>query len=105
MARCKGWHNLPSGWFSCGVDATFFHSPKCTGVGIILRNDNGSFVAARILTIPRHLRVGEGEAMGLHEALSWIKDRDMARVVFHSDNKLVVDAINTNVSWIDLSLK
>ncbi|KAL8456874.1 hypothetical protein ACS0TY_034927 [Phlomoides rotata] len=36
----------------------------------------------------------EGEAISLHEALSWIKDLEFERVIIEMDVKVVVDAVN-----------
>ncbi|KAL8496020.1 hypothetical protein ACS0TY_019945 [Phlomoides rotata] len=36
----------------------------------------------------------EGEAIGLHEARSWINDLGFKRVIFEMDAKFVVDAVN-----------
>lgn len=50
--------------------ADFFPSLNRTGVGMVLQDENGEFVAARVTTIPGCLCVDEGEAMGIYEALS-----------------------------------
>ncbi|KAL8517289.1 hypothetical protein ACS0TY_015501 [Phlomoides rotata] len=43
------------------------------GVNMILRDDVEGFVACRTLVVDGTWRVDEGEAIGLYEALSWIK--------------------------------
>lgn len=98
---CRGWHNLSPGWFRAGVDATFFSEDNVTGIGIILQDDVGGFISTRVLCIPGCLRVDEGEAMGLHEVLSWIKALGLQQVLFETDSKLVVDALSSRVE--DLS--
>lgn len=42
------------------------------------------------------MRLEEGKAFGVHEALSWIKQRAMLDVEIQSDSRLVVDAISSN---------
>lgn len=38
------------------------------------------------------LRVEEGEAMGVQEALSWVKQLGLHKVLFECDSKMIVDA-------------
>lgn len=73
------------------------------GLGIIVRDDQGIFVVTRVVRLPGKLHVDEGEAMGLHEALSWIKNLGFQRVVVEMDSKLVVDGIaSRDVVWTEL---
>lgn len=95
---CGGWHNLEIGWSRCGVDATFFESQNCTGVGIIWQNFRGDFLEAKTITFPSCTRVAEGETMGLHEALSWIEEKGAGCVEVVTDSKLVAVAMNSNRS-------
>ncbi|KAL6506664.1 hypothetical protein OROHE_022496 [Orobanche hederae] len=99
-ATCRGWHDLPSSWFYCSIDAAFFASASRTGIGIVIRDAHGSFVAAKTILFPGCERIEEGEAIGLYEALSWIKHRGMARVTFVMDSKIVHDALSSQSKYI-----
>ncbi|KAL8521049.1 hypothetical protein ACS0TY_011553 [Phlomoides rotata] len=65
------------------------------GFGMIIHDDNGDFVACRLLVIPGVYRVEVGEAMGLLEALSWLKEFCLQRVKVETNAKLVVDAMKS----------
>ncbi|KAL8496432.1 hypothetical protein ACS0TY_020229 [Phlomoides rotata] len=64
------------------------------GFGLVLCNNFGSHVCSRSLTLPGLYSSDEGEAIGLFEALNWIKELDLRDVIIEMDAKLVVDAFN-----------
>lgn len=63
---------------------------------MVLRDDQGAFVACRTLMVSGLYKVPEGEAMGLLEALSWIKQMGLSKVIIEVDSKSVADAISSN---------
>ncbi|KAL8473420.1 hypothetical protein ACS0TY_030312 [Phlomoides rotata] len=65
------------------------------GVGMNLHDDVGGFVASRFLVLPGSYRLEVGEAMGLLEALSWIKSLGLQQVKIEVDAQLIVTALNT----------
>ncbi|XVF41286.1 hypothetical protein PTKIN_Ptkin01aG0268300 [Pterospermum kingtungense] len=50
---------------------------------------------AKTLWYPGLFQIREGEAIGILEALSWVYDLGFQNVLFESDSKVVVDAINS----------
>lgn len=80
------WHPLPPSAVKYNIDAAFFEQQNMTGIGLIIRDDVGAFIACMSL-IPGLVRVQEGEALGLYEGLSWIKDLGFEKVVFKIDAK------------------
>ncbi|KAL8526283.1 hypothetical protein ACS0TY_015487 [Phlomoides rotata] len=64
------------------------------GLGIIIHDDRGRHFLSRSHVIPSLYEPEEGETIGLHEALSWIKDLGETRLVIEMDAKNVVDAVN-----------
>lgn len=91
--KCLAWHAPPLRWLKLNVDAAFFEDSCQMGFGFVLRNDQGSFVAARSMTIDGCLETDVGEAMGFLEALSWIKRLNIGNVEIEGDARVVVDAI------------
>ncbi|KAL8521752.1 hypothetical protein ACS0TY_012047 [Phlomoides rotata] len=65
------------------------------GFGMILRDEEGEFVAARTIVLVGCVTVDVGEAMGFYEALLWLKDLGIENVIVEGDVKLIVDAINS----------
>ncbi|KAL8530306.1 hypothetical protein ACS0TY_007369 [Phlomoides rotata] len=68
--ECKAWHPLPRGKVKIIVDAAFFEDNLEMGIGMVLHDDKGSFIACRCLTMPSIYAVELGEAFGVYEALS-----------------------------------
>lgn len=55
------------------------------GIGTILRDDKGEFVATKSLIVPSLLSADLGEAMGFAEALSWAKELRLGNVIIEGD--------------------
>ncbi|KAL8549271.1 hypothetical protein ACS0TY_008208 [Phlomoides rotata] len=64
------------------------------GLGIIIHDDGGRHYLSRSYVMSGLYKLEEGEAIGFHEALSWIKYLGETRVVIEMDAKIVVDAVN-----------
>ncbi|KAL8518457.1 hypothetical protein ACS0TY_009727 [Phlomoides rotata] len=84
VAKCKLWHAPPKGEVKDSLQM---------GINMVLRDDNGEFIACKSLVIPGVYAVGLGEAIGVYEALSWIKGLGMERVVVEMDAKLVFEGM------------
>ena len=86
------WQRPLMGRYKCNIDAAFSNSLNRTGIGICIRDHDGSFVLAKMLTHPCFLLVDVGEALGLFSALQWLRDMQFDNVDFETDSKLTVDA-------------
>ncbi|KAL8489170.1 hypothetical protein ACS0TY_025170 [Phlomoides rotata] len=78
---CGAWHRPPMGYLKLNVDGAFYTDTREMGFGLVSHS-------ARLYSSD------EGEAIGLFEALNWIKDLGLKDVVIEMDAKLVVDAFN-----------
>jgi len=78
--------------YKCNIDATFSSQVIRTGIGICVRDAEGTFVLAKTVTYPCNVLVDVGEALGLHTALQWLSDMQIDNVDFETDSKLTVDA-------------
>ncbi|KAL8539985.1 hypothetical protein ACS0TY_001551 [Phlomoides rotata] len=63
------------------------------GLGMILHDEVGDYVAGRSVVVSGLLRPDEGEVLGFAEAFSLIKIIGLERVEIEMDAKLVVDAM------------
>ncbi|KAL8533137.1 hypothetical protein ACS0TY_009404 [Phlomoides rotata] len=61
---------------------------------MVIRDDAGSLMVGRTLHFPGFWRSDEAEIIGLHAALSWLKNLDFHVIEMEMDAKVVVDAIN-----------
>ncbi|XP_045790350.1 uncharacterized protein LOC123885137 isoform X2 [Trifolium pratense] len=105
------WQRPRDGWWKCNVDASFSQASGQTGWGWCIRNSQGVFVAAGTNMSMHKLAIVEGEAMAILEAMRQATSRGWSNIVFESDSKVVVDAIQANhhgiaeLSSIILSIK
>ncbi|XVF41170.1 hypothetical protein PTKIN_Ptkin01aG0258300 [Pterospermum kingtungense] len=60
---------------------------------MVLRNEEGTFIAARTSVIPSRLSSKEGEIQGLLQAFDWVRSLGYSRTIFEVDAKAVVDAV------------
>lgn len=94
------WQPPAMGNFKINVDASVFPEAQHYSVGMVLRNHEGMFLGSRTCCFAGKVSVMEAEAMGILEALSWIKDKRMQheRVMVESDSQLTVKAIQSPAS-------
>ncbi|XVF69162.1 hypothetical protein PTKIN_Ptkin11bG0058900 [Pterospermum kingtungense] len=93
MHTCSKWHCPPLGFVKCNVDATVCSSTQVVGLGLVLRDDTGSFLACQMVLYASSLMTKEAEVLGPLTALSWACFMNYSKVVFEMDVKTVVDAI------------
>lgn len=98
ILHCKAWHRPPPSFIKANIDAAFFSDSREIGFGCILHDGWGNHLFSRTHVMPGSYSPEESEAIGLHEALSWIKDLGITRVIIEMDAKIVVDAVNDSFS-------
>jgi ribonuclease HI len=74
------------------VDAAFSDQRNITGVGICIRDDEDTFVLAKVIRIFPLCSVSMGEALALYHALEWLSDMSFDHVDVCSNSKVIVDA-------------
>jgi ribonuclease HI len=87
------WEKPQFGWFKCNIDAGFYKDANKTTAGWCLRDHVGRFIAAGTTWLNGNYSVIEGEAIALLEAMKAMEQRWIANVIFETDAKSVVDAI------------
>jgi ribonuclease HI len=78
----------------CNIDASFSYSLNRTGIGMCIRDADGSFVLAKTLHFSPRCSVPLGEAMGLFFAVHWLQDLRLDHVDFALDSQIVTDAFH-----------
>nr|GMD20329.1 uncharacterized protein LOC109155154 [Ipomoea batatas] len=101
------WTKPPHGWTKLNVNAPINKELKTIGLGFILRNDNGGFVAAKEKMWQGLYNAKEAEALAVREALSWIKELNIDHVQVETDALLVIQGLQKNscISSFDLILE
>lgn len=92
---CSKWHVPGAGFVKANVDASFSGESVKTSIGMLLRDEIGHMLAGRTMWKPGIMKVDEGEAWGLWEAVCWVRSLGYNRVVIEVDAKRVTDAIKS----------
>jgi ribonuclease HI len=88
------WQPPTDGEFKCNVDAALFNEEQQFGMGMCIRGAHGTYVKARTMVFEGTPPPLEAEAYALKEALIWLEELGISRVVIELDCMLVVNAIN-----------
>lgn len=88
----------PNSWvLKLNVDAANFIGAQTYAYAGIVRDHNGGLIEAFSVCRNGVINPELGEALGVPEALSWIKRRQWSNVVVETDSLLVVQALRTNM--------
>lgn len=82
------------GTFKINVDASVKEGHHDFAVGMVLRDDQGAFIAGKTMRFAGKVQVMEAEMIGIAEALSWLDFLPQAKYVIESDSQQSVAAIN-----------
>lgn len=100
--ECK-WRAPATGTFKLNVDASFFAGANSFSIGMVLRDQHGTFVEGRTLSLPCPTTVMEAECLGIREALSWVKVMNCRKVQVESDSLDSIRALRgENVSLLEV---
>ncbi|XP_031122526.1 uncharacterized protein LOC116025437 [Ipomoea triloba] len=88
------WVRPARGRIKLNTDAAIDTTNNAMGLGWILRDDEGNFLATKNVRITGSNTVREAEAICLREALSWLKDTGMGAADVEMDSQLVFHAIS-----------
>ncbi|KAH9768702.1 reverse transcriptase domain-containing protein [Citrus sinensis] len=99
------WGKPPQGWLKCNVDAGVFSSQSRYSFGGVIRDSGGAFIAAKCQRFPGLFHLREAEALDVCEALSWIKNLQLSKIIVEIDCLNVYSALITpNTSPNDFGL-
>ncbi|KAL8520390.1 hypothetical protein ACS0TY_011062 [Phlomoides rotata] len=90
---CCVWHPPAAGVVKINSDVALFGDTRDAGLGMVIHDANGSFVRCRSMVIPGIFKPVEVEAMGVLEALSWVKYLGYSSVVIEMDAQVVYNAL------------
>jgi ribonuclease HI len=92
------WCKPAVGELKCNVDATIFDQLVGYGIGICIRDEKGEFVKAKLLRKETCIPPQETEAIGLYEALFWLRELGIQCVTIKLGCKSVVDGVVGNLT-------
>jgi ribonuclease HI len=90
------WEKPSPHMVKCNVDCALFNNNTITGLGICFRDSSGALLSGFSKYSYFCSTPPEAEALGLFGAINIAINCDMPFVIFESDCRLLVDAINSN---------
>ena len=96
----RKWRPLPQGMLKVNVDASVFPQSEIFSVGMVVRDHNGMFIAAKVMSLPRPGTILEAESIGVREALSWIMQRGDEQGIIESDSLLTIRALQGKKKYL-----
>ncbi|KAG8635353.1 hypothetical protein MANES_16G025050v8 [Manihot esculenta] len=78
----RSWQRLSEGWMKVNVDASISPSLDFMGLGVVVRDSYGEFVAAKAWLYPGFFSAKNAEAISIVEVLSWIKSEAINSLCF-----------------------
>ncbi|XP_017216875.1 uncharacterized protein LOC108194444 [Daucus carota subsp. sativus] len=87
----RRWAPPLPGWVKINVDAAVFTETGYTGIGSVMRDEQGRFIRAKNQRIAVAYQPREAEAIALKETLSWVKDLGYRKCIFETDAKTLAD--------------
>uniref|UniRef100_A0A803PEZ1 RNase H type-1 domain-containing protein n=1 Tax=Cannabis sativa TaxID=3483 RepID=A0A803PEZ1_CANSA len=97
LCTSEHWIAPELNWVKVNVDGATFASTQSYGVGGIARGSDGRLIEAFCLHKDGCVQPSLVEAIGVKEALSWIKEKGWQRIILETDSLVVVQALESNV--------
>ncbi|MED6206105.1 hypothetical protein PIB30_119031 [Stylosanthes scabra] len=96
------WHAPPQGWLKCNLDASFCKATATGAIAMITRDTNGRVIKGAAGSIQANSALA-AEALAIREAMKQAKSHKMERVLFETDNQVLVQAIKSHTINIEIA--
>ncbi|KAK2986338.1 hypothetical protein RJ640_000182 [Escallonia rubra] len=90
------WFTPPSGYIKINFDASFVDQNGSGGIGLVLRNETGLFLAARAIHLPHCLNARTAEALAMREALNLASGMHLSHIIIEGDSCGIISFVDTN---------
>ena len=92
----SSWMAPMEGWYKTNWDVAISKEKGLVGMGIVVRDWTGKFVAARSLTKPGFMEPTTGEALASYYAAFFSRDIGIQNLILECDAMKVIQALNSN---------
>ncbi|KAK3032222.1 hypothetical protein RJ639_036152 [Escallonia herrerae] len=90
------WFSPPSGYTKLNFDASFMDQSRSGGIGLVLRNETGLFLAARAIHLPHCLNARTAEALAIRKALNLASKMHLSHIIIEGDSYGIISFVDTN---------
>ena len=87
------WKPPPPGWFKVNVDGALFSKTKQSGIGVIVRDEEGNVIVACSRKLDLPLGALKIEAKALEAGVQFAEEVGLRNVVFEGDSLLVINVV------------
>ena len=91
-------------WYKVNTDAAVFKNSKSVGIGVVVRDHEGSVLAALSKCLPLPLGPLEVEAKAMEEAISFTIDIRLQEAIFETDSLALSGAL-TDMSTVPITIE
>lgn len=95
------WQKPDPRFVKLNVDATFYNAEGVGATTSVIRDENGSFLAAQCLYIPYASSVVTTEALAMRDGLIFASSLGFSRVEAESDSLIVIKSCDGHTRWWD----
>lgn len=82
------------------IDAAIFETSQCFSYSAVARDDKGELIEAISKCERGNITAEVVEAIGIREAISWIKKKGWTRIIVETDCMVVVQAIRSSAAML-----
>ena len=87
------WVPLPNGWYKVNANGAIFSKHKWTGIGVVVRDNQGQVVVVMSKKLELPLGPLEIEAKAMETIAIFAKDIGIQQAIFESDNLMICSTI------------
>ncbi|CAN1807845.1 Putative ribonuclease H protein At1g65750 [Linum perenne] len=92
-ASCAKWHPPPTDFLKCNVDWASFRDQRMSGMGASLRDSSGALIGYLMRNSQGCPTALNGEAIAMFEAMLWIRNLGLSKVIFETDCQTVANRL------------
>ena len=96
MQRNLNWQPPPENWYKVNVDAAISTDLNITGLGVVVRDSSGMFMAARALKIEGCLDPHRAELLAAREGIIFAWDAGFRQIILEGDARNVYSSIENS---------
>lgn len=95
------WKSPPWSKLKVNFDGSVFRENQCVGVGVIVRNVEGTVIASMAESFHLPFSVAAVEVIAAKKALQFTKDLGLSSIILEGDSKIAIDGLKSKNSSLN----